>query len=76
MNTKKLTYRHCETTHGPPWERREGYETPDDILAQQIWKNRVKSVETVTNFVDSDHHPVVASTQAKLRAMPKQKRTE
>ena len=67
--TKQLTFRHMETTHGPPWTRQNGYEMLDFILVPERWKNTVANAESDTSgFIPTDHYPIIATIRIKVKA--------
>ena len=70
--TKQLTFRHMETTHGPPWTRQNGYEMLDFILVPERWKNTVANAESDTSgFIPTDHYPIIAEIKIRLKAIKK-----
>ena len=40
-------------------------------MSPNRWKNSIKNSETDTTFTDSDHYPVIATINVKLKAKPK-----
>ena len=68
---KLAAYRAPGALRGPPF-RRGPHEMLDYVLAQQRWKNRVRNVEshTTANFA-SDHYPVVATLEIRLKQIHK-----
>ena len=49
-------------------ELANNYETLDYILAQRRWRNSVLDAESDTSFWDSDHYPIKAMIEIKLKA--------